>query len=437
MAGGKDQKDANAMLRQQQARSNAGTDAFSAQNLQDQEAARQRSGDLYNSLRAGYGNLAGQKIQTAGGPAGAIQSATVGGAIAPAARPGIGGGGGEANPPPGKSNLPNEDRNALMEESLGGFREFSKTGGWDPNRVASMDQNIAGLKEFGKTGGLDAEAIQRMRGNGVYDEFAKTGGLSEQDRTNMRTRANSVIPSMFGSMRDQAARQGAVQGGYGPGQMALMSRLGRNQAGAAADTALNTELGITGAVNQGRQWGAGGMTSAEGQLQGLRTGNQLAGMTGAADVESGMVNSIAQGRMAGFGGISQQGQSDRQAQMDAARSRADIAHQNQMAGIAGSSVSNSQANFERQFAADQEWRGLSGLESLYGGAGSGEYNQQRALDLQNRGMGVSQGMEGATALKTGNKSWADYAAPIAGAVAGGLTGGASIVATQALKKKAR
>ena len=434
MAGGHNQRVANNMLQDEAKKSSTGQDRFDAENQSNLAQAKSRSADLYSSMRAGYGKLAGQSGQggaqyTSGGSPGeqermrqmsqggggdAISMPTGGRAVLTAG----GGGGPEPNPPPGKSNLPNEDRNPLMDESLKGYREFADTGGWDPNRRASMDENIRGLKDFGKTGGIDAEGMNRMRGGGVYDEFAKTGGYSEGDKANIRTRANSVIPSMFGSMRDQAQRQASVQGGYGPGQSALMSRLGRNQAGAAADTSLNAELGITSAVNKGRQWGAGSMSEAEQGLQSLKTGNQLQGMRGAADVESGMVNDINRGRMAGIGGIGAQGENDRNAQMQASRSRADIAHQNQMAGIAGSSVSNAQANFEKQFAADQEWRGLSGLESLYSGSGSGEYSQNRNFDMQNR-QGYNDRADMASRLKGGNKNWVtDYAAPLISSIRG-------------------
>lgn len=420
MAGGKDQKDANAMIRETQAKTAAGTEALQTRNNADLDKSQGRSDDLYSSLRGGYGALA-----SGGGTANNAASGAFGATIRPS------GGGGAPATPAGPPDAAHGGRNALMDESLGGLREFSKTGGWDDATRASMNENIAGFKEMGKTGGINDADAARMRGGGVYDEFAKTGGLSDADRSNIRTRATSTIPSMFGSMRNEANRAAAVQGGYGPGKSALMSRLGRQQAGAGADAALNAELGITDRVTQGRLAGAGGMAESEGALQSLRTGNQLAGLRGATDTESNMVNSINAGRQFGIGGVGGQGEADRSAAMGARSTDLQERSLNQSAGAAA----QSQANWEKAFAADQQNRGLEGLSSLYGGQGSGEYNLNKQYGLDTIGQQSGMGISGGSALKTGNKSWTDYAAPIAGAVAGGLTGGLSSVALGALKRK--
>lgn len=407
MAGGKDQKDANAMIRQTQAKTNAGSDALQTRNNSDLDEAKQRATDLYGTLRNSYGSLASGAV-----PPGAAPSA-VGNAG--------GGGGGGAPAPAALPDSARGGRNALMEESLGGYRDFAKTGGWDANRTASMDQNIAGLKSIGQTGGINDADAARMRGGGVYDEYAKTGGLSDADRSNIRTRATSTIPSMFGSLKNEANRAATVQGGYGPGRSALMSRFGRQQAGAGADAALNAELGIADRVNSGRLAGAGGMAQSEGALQSLRTGNQLAGLRGASDVESGMVNSVNQGKMFGTQGVAGQGEADRAAAMGAR----DADLRERSLGMAGSAQAQSQANWERAFAADQQNRGLEGLSSLYGGQGSGEYNFNKGYGLDTVGQQSGMGLAAGSQLKSGNKSWMDYAAPIMGAAAGGLTGGLS------------
>jgi hypothetical protein len=179
--------------------------------------------------------------------------------------------------------------NKAIDDSEASYRNFISSGGWDPNRVASMDQNIQGLKDFGKTGGLSDADVSRMQGGGVYDEFAKTGGLSAGDRANIRSRATSTIPQFYQNMKDQANAQAATQGGYGPGQSALMARFGRGQAAAGADASLNAELGITDKVNAGRLSGAAGMASTGKDIASLRTGNQLAGLTGAGGLEQGLL----------------------------------------------------------------------------------------------------------------------------------------------------
>jgi hypothetical protein len=317
-----------------------------------------------------------------------------------------------------------------------------------------MDENIQGLKTFGKTGGLDDAAMARMQGGGVYDEFAKTGGLSMGDRANIRSRATSTIPQFYQNMKDQASAGAAAQGGYGPGQAALMSRFGRGQAAAGADASLNAELGITDKVNAGRLAGAGGMATSAQAANSLRTGNQLAGMTGAGQMEQGLQESIRSGQEYGTSGLDSLGQNQRMADMTAADKNAgyrmqgtagindmaqadrQAAFQAQSLGQSGSRDAQNQANWAAEFQRSGQLAGLGGLNSLYSGAGPGELNTNKQFDLTNRGQGVSQGQQGAVDLKTGNKSWADYAAPIAGAVAGGMTGGASFLGSLAPKQAA-
>jgi hypothetical protein len=253
-------------------------------------------------------------------------------------------------------------------------------------------------------------------------------------------------------MKDQANASAATQGGYGPGQAALMARFGRGQAAAGADASLNAELGITDKVNAGRLAGAGGMASTGQNIASLRTGNQLAGLTGAGGMEQGMQDSIIAGKEFGTSGLQGSGQRQRDAEMSAqaqnagfrmqgtqgidsmAQADRDAAFKAQALGQSGAglglqaqNMAQQQANWAAQFQREGQETGLSGLSSLYGGAGPGELNTNKNFDLTNRGQGVSQGLEAGKDLKTGNKSWTDYAAPLMGAAMGGLTGGASFL----------
>ena len=181
--------------------------------------------------------------------------------------------------------------------SKGISSNIGATGGWSPEDIANVKKSIAGYQGFADTGGLDAEAINRMRGMGVFDEYAKTGGISDAQRADMRARGSSVIPAFYNRVRDESSRLGRVQGGGGPGQAALMLRLARDQARGAQEASRATEMGISDAVRQGRQWGTEGLTTAEGSLQDLLTRNKLAGMGGVADATGMMANSIAQNRI--------------------------------------------------------------------------------------------------------------------------------------------
>jgi hypothetical protein len=359
MGGGKDQKQANQMLQSQSRWEQGQRDSFGARNEKDLDASRGRADDVYSSLRSGYQSIY-DNAKAAGGS-------------------GSGGGGG------GFSAPGSDPRFGEVQDQ---YRHYMKTGGWDPDRVASQDSNIQRLKSIG----YDPDTVNRMRGGGVFDEFARTGGVSDADKANLRARGNSVIPSFYGSMRDEGARLSSVQGGYGPGRMAMMSRLARQQAAGAQDAARDTELGITDRVNEGRRWGSGAMSDAEGRLGSLRVGS----LGAASDVERQMVDSINQGKQWGTGGLHGMAESDR--------------------SFAASSAAQGAAadRWAQEFELRKQLAGLGGLESLYGSSPT-EYMQNKEFGLSNRGLSSDSVGDLSTRLKSGNKSWSDYV--------GGITGG--------------
>lgn len=137
------------------------------------------------------------------------------------------------------------------------------------------------FKNFATTGGLTDENRRRIRGNGVFDEFAQTGGYSDADKTNIRHRSNRTIPSFFDAMRDKFTNQARISGA-GPSYSASLARMGRDQSRAASEQASDTEFDIMDRVNQGRQWGAGSLSSAETGLAGLESANKRFGIGGGA-----------------------------------------------------------------------------------------------------------------------------------------------------------
>lgn len=174
----------------------------------------------------------------------------------------------------------------------GQWGDFVSSGGYSPGREASIMENVSGLKEFGRTGGLDAESIGRFRGMGGYDEFAKTGGYGAKDIANIRSRALAPIGSYASAANDELARRRNVQGGYAPGFDSASRAIRRDASRGISDASRDAELGIMDRVNEGRRWGIGGMSEAEGALQNLRTGNMFRGMTSAGDMEMQLQNSI-------------------------------------------------------------------------------------------------------------------------------------------------
>ena len=211
---------------------------------------------MYGSMYGGYNNFVGGAGDYDPNKYGKLNDFTSGGGGAG----GDPGGVGAAGADPRFGEVEGSYRNfmggggvndAMFNRMQGNLAEIGETGGWDAGRKASMDQNIQGFEDIARTGGVDDAGQARMRGGGVYDEFAKTGGLGEMDRTRMRARGNSTIPAFYDAAKQEASRGAAVQGGYGPGQSALLGRMAREQSGAAATAARDTELGITDAVNKG------------------------------------------------------------------------------------------------------------------------------------------------------------------------------------------
>lgn len=310
----------------------------------------------------------------------------------------------------------------------GNLADIGKTGGWDPEAIGNVKRSIKGYQNFADTGGLDAEAINRMRGLGVFDEFSKTGGISDAERANMRARGTSVIPAFYNRVREEGDRLGRVQGGGGPGQAALMSRLARDEARGAQGAARDTEMGISDAVRQGRQWGTQGLTSAEQSLQALLSQNKLAGMGGVADATGMMANSIAQNRTAassaGAGGeIGMQGliTGNQLRGTEGLNSMANAAAARRSASGAASAAD---AKWRASFLADNMLAGAGGLRGLRtdvpGEVALYDSNrlQSRGLDLQ--GQGLYQGGQG------GGVDWGQIAGAGANAAAtyyGGQSGG--------------
>lgn len=225
-----------------------------------------------------------------------------------------------------------------------GYSELAQTGGYSPESRASLGSNIQGLKDIGATGGIDAASENRFRGGGVYDEFAQTGGYTPAQQANIKKQALSPIIAYRQNMSDSLATRRNVQGGYAPGFDATNRALSRDTSRNIADTSLNANIALQDKVNANRLTGAGGMASSESNLQGLKTGNMLTGLTQAGNQEMAMNNAIAQYRLQGLSG-----------EESIARAKADIAGQN-----IGFDFQN-QGNAQQLYLA-----GLGGLSNIYG-----------------------------------------------------------------------
>ena len=270
----------------------------------------------------------------------------------------------------------NTEDQALRGDILGGYRNLAAgkdiTGadfaygsggggggaGMYQAKLLGLDPSLAGLEGRFTTlsGGLD-------RALPGYEEFAKTGGISDADRANIRSRGAETGSAIFGNLRNEIARRGAVTGGYNPGGSASMARLAREQGIAAGKGARDTEMGISDAVRQGKLAGLGGMKE---------------------------IGSL------GYGGVS-----------DIANTRQSILSQNvdaentAAARNAAASASNaSNADAAQRFRMQAQMQGLGGLQDMYG-MSPAETSRYDDMLLRERGL-TDQTMSGNIQNRTAN-----------------------------------
>jgi len=313
----------------------------------------------------------------------------------------------------------------------GNLLDIGATGGWDQAARDNVNRSIAGYQNFADTGGVSAEDQNRMRGMGIYDEWSKTGGVSDADKANIRARGNSVIPAFYNRVREESNRLGRVQGGGGPGQAALMSRLARDQSRGAQSAALQTEGGLADTIRLGQKWGTEGMERSEAGLQELLSKNKLAGMGGVADATGLMANSIAQNRTAasaagGGNEIGMQGLISGN-KLQGTRGLEGMAESSAARGAASSNAAAADARWRASFLADNMLAGAGGLRGLRtdvpGEVALYDQNRLNSRQIWNQGNQINQQPQG------GGTDWGQVAGAGANAAAtyfGGQTGNTGV-----------
>lgn len=251
---------------------------------------------------------------------------------------------------------------AGREELLSGYRgmmqaperlEFGSVGAARDIDVSDLRNAITGYKEFRDTGGLSAENIERMRGMGGFEEFQRTGGYTPEALANIKAQAISPIGSFATGTREELDRRRALQGGYAPGFDAANRALQRDAARQIADTSLAANIELQERVNQGRQWGISGLTTAEQALAGMQTGNRLAALGGETTAGSAI------------------------SEADARNVANQIAVDQINAQMQAQEAMYNQQNAQSQFAA-----GLGGIGNIYAGdieMQQSEYDRQLAI----------------------------------------------------------
>lgn len=412
MGGGAEKKKTNAMLDNQNVQNQAEHSQFMGAVNGGIQGSQQRAGDMYGSLYGGY-----NKFINGGSD---FDPSKYGG--------GVGSGGGSGAGDPRFGDVEGSYRNFMgtggvdqgkFNQFQGHLGELAASGGWSPEQVAAYEGDVNNMRSTAN----DPEIANHFRGNGVFDEFAKTGGYSDRDISNIRARANSVIPAYYDVAKSEAGRMGAVQGGYGPGQAALFSRMGRDQARGAQSAALDAELGIKDKVNSGRQWGATGASSAEGALQSMR----MNALTGATSAEGNMRNSIASNRIgaanAGAGNETSMQNVVQQGKMFGTSGLEGMAESAAARGAASSAAASADAKWRASFDREGQQYGLEGMQSLYG-SHPGEVDMYLGHNEAGRGLN-NNNTQGIVASRMQNNPQRDWLSTImggAGAVGGLMTG---------------
>lgn len=159
-------------------------------------------------------------------------------------------------------------------ESYGIFRGMTgPQGGIDPSRIGSIDENIAGFKEIGRT-----------------------GGWSDADVARTRLQASRVPTSIFAGLRRGMNQNRALTGGYAPGGGA---NLGRQEARAAAEGVLDSEINTAESIRSGKLQGLAGAQGAEMGLLDLITGMQKFGASGMQGGEGMALDATQREKLAG------------------------------------------------------------------------------------------------------------------------------------------
>lgn len=116
-----------------------------------------------------------------------------------------------------------------------------------------------------------------------YSEFADTGGFSEENKTDLRSRALSPVSTVYNNMKNEMARQRNVQGGYSPNFNAASAKMRSGASQQMSDIAQQVNASIAEAVQKGRLAGIGGLgdlaTTDTGFGQQAQLANQQASLT--------------------------------------------------------------------------------------------------------------------------------------------------------------
>jgi hypothetical protein len=138
---------------------------------------------------------------------------------------------------------------------------LSGGGGYTPQRYNPV--TAATERAATERAGLSGYTSEAGAG---YRKLSQDGGYSDSDISNIRSRATSVVPSFYESIRNNMARKATSSGLNSSSIFAgATNKLNRQQAEAGQSAALDAELGIGDRVREGKMAGLAGLTGVGGQ----------------------------------------------------------------------------------------------------------------------------------------------------------------------------
>lgn len=133
-----------------------------------------------------------------------------------------------------------KSKNPGSNPAHGIYEEFSRTGGWDPERVKNVDGDIAGFRGLADYGA----------------DWMENGGWSDEDKSNFRGRTSAQVPAFYNNLKTEMARQNRVTGG-GVGYSGQSRALARDASRGSADAIRDSEIDLSDSIRQGKLAGAG------------------------------------------------------------------------------------------------------------------------------------------------------------------------------------
>ena len=269
---------------------------------------------------------------------------------------------------------PNQITSAF-DSSTPGFQKFATNGGLTPqfNSAFNANMNTVGNAENEfqniNTNPVSASDANTMLANGTFQKFIDTGGFSPTDIQDIRARAISPTISAYSDAQRQMLQNNRISNGFATNTPAALAEMARDESNQISNSDIAANSNIAQEVQQGKEFGASGMSAAGSNLANLNLEGRISGATGQAQsalaaqsAETAVQQLDDEMKMSGLQGLSDQEKTQLQAELQNAQI-------NEQASATNAALQAQKA--EAQFAAETnvpklELAGLEGETQALG-----------------------------------------------------------------------